>query len=82
MSSRAQAVPPKLFHYSVVALTVGVPVVSGDSSTKAKISAYLSNPRTTLSDRLKGDKVHNAMLVTALQWLAQHREALRQTWLD
>ena len=38
-------------------------------------------PADDAFDRLKGDKVHNAMLVTALQWLAQHREALRQTWL-
>ena len=38
-------------------------------------------PADDAFDRLKGDKVHNAMLVTALLWLAQHREALRQTWL-
>ncbi len=41
----------------------------------------LVEPVDVALKRLDGDEVQNAFLIIALQWLAGHRESLRQTWL-
>jgi ADP-ribose pyrophosphatase len=42
----------------------------------------LVEPADDALNRLNGGKINNAILIIALQWLAQHRETVRQTWLD
>lgn len=58
----------------------GVGGVKGMISEGENIRVFVESANEAF-DRLNGDTVHNAMLVTGLQWLAQHRETLRQTWL-
>ena len=41
----------------------------------------LVEPADAALKRLEGGEIQNAIMVIALQWLGQHREALRQTWL-
>jgi ADP-ribose pyrophosphatase len=38
-------------------------------------------PADAAFERLNSGKIHNAILVIALQWFEKHREILRQTWL-
>ena len=79
--SRALAVPPKSFRYSVGRVdSRGIGGVHGHADEGENIRV-LVEPADISFKRLDAGEIHNAMLIIALQWLALHRDSLRNIWL-
>ncbi len=60
--------------------SLGVGGIHGHAHEGENIQVIVE-PADEALRRLDGGEIQNAFLVIALQWLAGHRESLRQTWL-